>query len=143
MRTPVTTLALLGLVPLRPPRAAAWHAEGRVAPAQVARQLSDKRRAALGQILKARPHGATVPGARRPEDTPPAQGAFAPAPTRPDRALVILPSAHPNDTAPRRRRRPPGRAGAGARRQGRCAAGPDGPQRELCSQVALTAPFTF
>ena len=76
MRTPVTTLALLGLVPLRPPRAAAWHAEGRVAPAQVARQLSDKRRAALGQILKARPHGATVPGARRPEDTPPAQGAF-------------------------------------------------------------------
>jgi hypothetical protein len=71
VRKGLTTLILLGLILIVPSRAAAWHRDGHMAIARIAwKQLDDKERIQVSNILKAHPHYQVYLAHERPKNLP-------------------------------------------------------------------------
>src|SRR5262249_5422286 len=85
MRLRVTTAALLGLALAWATPAAAWHNDGHMAIARLAwKQLDDRQRTRVAEILKAHPHYDLFLTTDRPEGLPAVERAFGPAAPWPD-----------------------------------------------------------
>jgi S1/P1 nuclease len=71
MRKALSTFVLLGLALVLPSRAAAWHRDGHMAIARIAwKQLDDKERVQVSNILKSHPHYEVYLAQDRPKNLP-------------------------------------------------------------------------